>query len=271
MGVSFMARVDLADHPPPFAHYTGASLRFTTQRLRGQPPAMADGAFKPALLVIDFQEDFCPPNGALAVPDGRAIAPTVDALLDLPFAVRLATRDWHPPDHISFAVNHPGAEPLVSYTTIAHPSDPDPARHPPYETLLWPTHCIQGSPGAELVPELRRRDRLQGVVDKGTHRDVEMYSAFYDPFRVSDSGLAGRLRDEGVTDVFVVGLAADFCVRATAEHAHDEGFRSYIIQEGTRPVMPDKWPACRADILAKGVGIVSVDGDEVARVKALSS
>ncbi|UNI23015.1 Nicotinamidase [Purpureocillium takamizusanense] len=251
----------------------------------------ADGAFKPALLVIDFQEDFCPPDGSLAVPDGRSIAPVVNALLDLPFPVRLATRDLHPADHVSFAANHPGAQPFVSSTTITYPVDDDDttannsgnsssnsndgngeplARHPPpYETTLWPTHCVRGTPGAELVPELRRA-RLQGVVDKGQRRDVEMYSAFYDPFRVSDSGLAARLRDAGVTDVFVVGLAADFCVKATAEHARDEGFRSYIIAEGTRPVLPDKWAQCRDDILARGVKIVSVDGDEVARVKALS-
>ncbi|GJN75847.1 pyrazinamidase/nicotinamidase [Purpureocillium lilacinum] len=234
---------------------------------------MADGgAFKPALLVIDFQEDFCPPNGSLAVPHGRAIAPTVNALLALPFPVRLATRDYHPADHVSFAANHSGAQPFTSSTTIAYPSDTETgtnsASHPPYETTLWPTHCVQGTPGAELVPELRR-DRLQGVIDKGKRRDVEMYSAFYDPFRVSDSGLAGRLRDEGVTDVFVVGLAADFCVKATAEHAHDEGFHSYIIDEGTRPVLPDKWAECRDEITARGVKIVSVDGDEVARVKAL--
>lgn len=94
-----------------------------------------------------------------------------------------------------------------------------------------------------------------------------MYSAFYDPFHVSDSGLTGRLRDQGITDVYVVGLAGDYCVKATAEHAVDEGFTTFIVEEGTRPVMPDKWDECKKEILAKGVKIVSIDGPEVARIK----
>lgn len=130
-------------------------------------------------------------------------------------------------------------------------------------------HCVQGSPGAQLVPELDAA-RVHAVLDKGMDPRVEMYSAFYDPFRVSDSGLAERLRGQGVTDVFVVGLAADFCVKATAEHAVDEGFRSYIVEEGAKPVLPDKWPECRRDIFAKGVKIISAEGDEIARVKSLS-
>lgn len=96
-----------------------------------------------------------------------------------------------------------------------------------------------------------------------------MYSAFYDPFKGSDSGLKERLRTEGVTDVFVVGLAADFCVKATAEHAADEGFRTVIIEEGTEPVMPDKWEECRRAIIDHGVKLVSMDGGEVNRVKNL--
>ncbi|KAI9170774.1 Nicotinamidase [Paramyrothecium foliicola] len=224
---------------------------------------MAGSKFKAALLVVDFQEDFCPPNGSLAVPDGRAIAPTVNALLALPFAVKLATRDWHPRSHISFAANHAAAQPFTSSTTIVHPDEGD-ARS--YDTTLWPVHCVQDTPGAQLVPELHAA-RLHSVLDKGTHPALEMYSAFYDPFRVSDSGLAARLRDEGVTDVYVVGLAADYCVKATAEHAVDEGFNSFIVEQGTRPVMPDKWAECRKEITAKGIKLVSEDGPEVKRVK----
>lgn len=108
------------------------------------------------------------------------------------------------------------------------------------------------------------------VIDKGQDERVEMYSAFYDPFRVSDSGLGGRLKNEGVTDVFVVGLASDFCVKATAEHAVDQGYETYIVEEATKPVMPDQWEKCREGIIAKGVKMVSIDGDEVARVKALA-
>ncbi|KYK57290.1 nicotinamidase [Drechmeria coniospora] len=235
-----------------------------------------DASFRPALIVVDFQEDFCPPsghgahqdgrrprqNGSLAVPDGRSIAPQINELLTCPFAVKIATRDWHPPNHISFAPNHPPASTTV---TVRHPTEP----HREYSTALWPVHCVQSTPGAELVPELDAA-LLHDVVDKGTDPRFEMYSAFYDPFTISDTGLTDRLKAERITDVFVVGLAADFCVRATAEHARDEGFRSHIIEQATRPVVPDKWPECRRDILAKGVLIVSAQGPEVSRVRSLA-
>ncbi|KPM43040.1 hypothetical protein AK830_g3500 [Neonectria ditissima] len=220
--------------------------------------------FKAALIVVDFQEDFCPPNGSLAVPHGRSIAPTINTLLGLPFALKIATKDWHPPHHISFAANHPAAEPYTSSCTIVHPSDP--ART--YSTTLWPVHCVQGSPGAELVPELHA-DALHSVLEKGMDPTVEMYSAFYDPFHVSDSGLSKTLRDAAVTDVFVVGLASDFCVKATAEHAVEEGYRTFIVNEGTRPVLPDKWDECREGMEAKGINFTSIDGDEVARLKSI--
>lgn len=97
-----------------------------------------------------------------------------------------------------------------------------------------------------------------------------MYSAFWDPLRVVDSGLAERLRGEGVTDVFVVGLAGDYCVKSTAESAVEEGFATYIVKEGTRPVYADKWDDCQKEIEAKGVKMISIDGEEVARVKALA-
>ncbi len=97
-----------------------------------------------------------------------------------------------------------------------------------------------------------------------------MYSAFYDPFHVEDSGLAGRLRDHGVTHVYVVGLAADYCVKATAEHAVEEGFETYIVEEGTKPVVPDNWPECREGILQKGVKLVGIQGAEVERVAQLA-
>ncbi|KND88347.1 Nicotinamidase [Tolypocladium ophioglossoides CBS 100239] len=227
---------------------------------------MADAKpFKPALIIVDFQEDFCPPNGSLAVPNGRSVAPVVNHLLTLPFSLKLAPRDWHPPNHTSFAANHGDSPPFTSSTTVIHPSDPSRS----YTTTLWPVHCVQGTPGAQLVPELDVA-RVHAVIDKGMDPRVEMYSAFYDPFHVSDSGIAERLRAEGVTDVFVVGLATDFCVKATAEHALEEGFRSYIVEEGTKPVLLDQWPECRKNILAKGIKMISAEGDEITRVKSLS-
>ncbi|KAH6610052.1 pyrazinamidase nicotinamidase [Trichoderma cornu-damae] len=225
-----------------------------------------ESEFRPAIIVVDFQEDFCPPNGSLAVPKGRDIAPTVNSLLSLPFVVRIATRDKHPPNHVSFAENHPGAVPFESRHTIAHPTDPAKSD----TTLLWPTHCVLGTPGAELVPELDV-SRIDAVVDKGMDPTVEMYSAFYDPFRLSVSSLGDTLERKGVTDVFVVGLAADFCVKATAESAAAEGYRTYIVEEGTRAVMPETWESeGKREIQGKGIRIVSVEGDEVRRVRDLA-
>ncbi|RFU77261.1 pyrazinamidase nicotinamidase [Trichoderma arundinaceum] len=225
-----------------------------------------DAVFRPAIIVVDFQEDFCPPNGPLLVPEGRDIAPVVNSLLALPFVVRIATRDRHPQNHISFAENHPGTVALKSYHTIVHPTDPSKSD----TTLLWPTHCVLGTPGAELVPELDV-SKIDVVVDKGLNPNVEMYSAFYDPFRLSVSSLGGTLKENRVTDVFVVGLAADFCVKSTAESAAAEGYRTYIVEEGTRAVLREAWEAKgREEIEGKGVKFVSVEGDEIQRVKDLA-
>ncbi|KAL6923106.1 hypothetical protein ACHAP8_003996 [Fusarium lateritium] len=215
---------------------------------------MASGKpFKAALIIVDFQEDFCPPNGSLAVPEGRTIAPTINTLTALPFHLILATKDFHPPSHISFASNHPSSTPYTSTTTITHPHDSSRS----YTTTLWPIHCVQGTSGADLVPELDA-SRLHAVIEKGQDERVEMYSAFYDPFKVSDSGLAGMLGEQQVTDVFVVGLAADFCVKATAEDAVKEGYSTWIVNEGTKPVMPDKWEECRKGMEEKGIKFTSV-------------
>lgn len=108
------------------------------------------------------------------------------------------------------------------------------------------------------------------MLDKGQNEKVEMYSAFYDPFKVCDSGLKGMLRDKGVTDVFVVGLAGDYCVKATAESAVEEGYTTFIVDEGTRPVMPDKWDDCKREMEGRGIRFVSVDGHEVDKIKKLT-
>ncbi|KAK0734742.1 isochorismatase [Lasiosphaeria miniovina] len=226
----------------------------------------SEPGFKPALLVIDMQEDFCPPNGSLAVPDGRAVIPVINALLAAPtLAVRIATRDWHPADHISFASNHAGSkQPYVDTCTVVNPSNATET----YETRLWPVHCVADTPGAQLAAGLDPR-RIDRVLDKGTDARVEMYSAFYDPLRrprVSDSGLADALRAADVTHVYVVGLAADYCVRSTAVDARAEGFVVYVVNEGTRPVDTAAWGQCRAELEAAGVRVVSKDGPEVRRL-----
>lgn len=200
------------------------------------------------------------------MPNGRDVLPTINTLLTLPFPLKLATQDWHPQSHISFSSNHPSTAPFTSTHTITHPSDP--ARS--YTTTLWPDHCVQDSPGAALLPGLRT-DLVHDVIKKGKRDDVEMYSAFYDPFRLEDSGLAERLRGEGVGAVFVVGLAGDYCVRATALDARREGFEVVVVEEGTRCVDPTAWERIRGELNGVGVKVVGMESDEVARVRALGS
>ncbi len=228
-------------------------------------------AFVPALLIIDFQEDFLPPAGALAVPAGRDIAGTVAALLALPFATAVASQDWHPPDHVSFAANHapPDNRPFASRVRLANPLNPAET----VETQLWPVHCVQGSAGAALAPELDA-SRVRLVVRKGADRGVECYSAFGPPFRdppMPGTGLADALRAEGVTHVFVVGLAADYCVRCSAADAAREGFETVVVREGTRAVVPEAMDAVERELAELGVRMVSFDGEEVERVRRLKT
>ncbi len=200
----------------------------------------------------------------MAVFQGRETAVTANKLLDLPFVIKIATKDWHPQDHVSFASNHPGKRAGVDFTTVINPSNPAET----YETRVWADHCVQNTKGAELVPELHV-EKVDKVVEKGKRKEVEMYYAFYDPFnnpRVSDSGLAGLLREKGVTHVFVTGLTFDYCVKSTALDAVTEGFKTYIVAEGTRAADPGAWNAVENELRRKGVVLVSVEGAEVGRV-----
>jgi nicotinamidase-related amidase len=174
------------------------------------------------------------------VTGGRDIIPVINELLKLPFALKVATKDWHPQDHISFASNHPGKEPFKSTITIQHPNDPN---EKPLETLLWPDHCVQDTDGAKLVPKLNfpeEEDKVHRIVEKGQDKRVEMYSAFADDFGepVAKSNLAQILRDENITDVYCTGLAADYCVFHTARHSAKEGFRTWVVREAQKPVDP---------------------------------
>jgi len=201
------------------------------------------------------------------VPHGRDVIPTVSTLLSLPFTIKIATKDWHPQDHISFASNHPGKQPYTDFATVINPANATET----YATRLWPDHCVQGSRGAELIPELDAA-KIDRVVEKGMRKEVEMYSAFYDPLerpRVSDSGLAGILRSKNVTDVYVVGLAADYCVKATALDSAKEGFRTFVVEEGTRAVDEKAWEGVKAELRQKGVSVISADGEELKKVGSL--
>jgi nicotinamidase-related amidase len=171
--------------------------------------------------------------------------------------MKVATKDFHPPDHISFASNHPSPnnEAFKTMITIENPENPQETQ----QTLLWPDHCIQGTKGAELLPELDI-GKVQHIVEKGQDKRVEMYSAFADPFTnptISKSNLAQLLKDAQVTDVYVVGLAADYCVKFTALDAQKEGFNTFVVKEGTRPVAESNLSGVYEEYEKVGVQMIS--------------
>ena len=173
------------------------------------------------LLVVDVQRDFLP-GGALAVPDGDAVVALINRLGRMVPHV-LLTQDWHPPGHISFAESHPGRAPFEVVDV-------------PYgKQVLWPTHCVQGSPGAELAPGLD----LPGaelVVRKGHHPDVDSYSAFTEADGRTPTGLAGYLRERGFQRLFLAGLATDFCVGWSALDGRRAGFDVVVVEDACRAI-----------------------------------
>jgi nicotinamidase-related amidase len=200
---------------------------------------------------------------------GRDVSTTINKLLSLPFTLRVATKDWHPPDHISFASNHdpPNNKPFESTITIQNPLNPSETE----TTRLWPVHCVQGTKGAELIPELDQA-KLDDVIEKGMDKRVEMYSVFKDPFEnpcVYRSRITDVLKGKGVTDVFVVGLAHDYCVKYTAIDAVKEGFRTFMVEDGTRAVDPQAAKQVNEEMQQAGVVIVNSTGPEIKRVEAL--
>jgi nicotinamidase/pyrazinamidase len=174
-----------------------------------------------ALIVIDVQNDFCP-GGALAVAEGDRIIGRINGLMD-DFATVVLTQDWHPANHASFAANHPGAEPF-SLTTM--PYGPQ---------VLWPVHCVQGTPGAEFHAALRT-DPAQLIVRKGFRAGIDSYSAFFENDRTTATGLEGYLRNRGVTGLTFVGLATDYCVAYSALDAARLGFTAAVLEGATRAI-----------------------------------
>ncbi len=194
-----------------------------------------------ALIVIDVQNDFCP-GGALAVAEGDAIIPRINALMD-DFATIVLTQDWHPAAHASFAANHPGAAPF-SLTTM--PYGPQ---------VLWPTHCVIGTPGAAFHPALRT-DPAQMVIRKGFRAQIDSYSAFFENDRTTPTGLDGYLRSRGVTALTLCGLATDYCVAYSALDAARLGYAVTLLEDACRAIDLDgSLAAARAQMHAAGVAL----------------
>ncbi len=203
-----------------------------------------------ALLLIDIQPDFMP-GGALPVPEGDLIVePVVRLMRSGIFGVTVATQDWHPPNHISFAGNHPGKRPFESIELYGRPQ------------TLWPDHCIQGSRGAEIHSKLPLDD-VSVILRKGSDPLCDSYSAFRNNWNSRGerprTGLSGCLRERGVRSIFICGLARDFCVKWTAEDAADDGFATCVLWDLTRPVAPGSNDVVRSDLVSRGVEIAETD------------
>jgi len=192
-----------------------------------------------ALLMIDIQNDFCP-GGNLAVAGGNEIVARVNTL-QKDFAVKVLTQDWHPADHTSFAANQDGAEP---FSVVDMPYGPQ---------VMWPTHCVQGSKGAEFHRDLQT-DRADMIIRKGMRRAIDSYSAFFENDHKTATGLEGYLRERGVHDLVLVGLATDFCVRYSAVDAAKLGFDVTVLEGACRAIDLDgSLAVARRDMLDHGV------------------
>lgn len=174
-----------------------------------------------ALIIVDMQNDFCP-GGALPVPQGDQIVPGINDLQNR-FDLIVATKDWHPPDHLSFASNHRGKSPgdIIELYGLRQ--------------ILWPDHCVQNSRGAELVRALKR-EKIAKVFLKGTQKHIDSYSAFFDNGHEESTGLGDYLREKGVGRIFLVGLAADYCLKYTALDGLQLGFEVFVVRDATRGV-----------------------------------
>jgi nicotinamidase/pyrazinamidase len=194
-----------------------------------------------ALLLIDIQNDFLP-GGALAVPGGDEILPVINQLQPH-FDLVVATQDWHPADHKSFAANHAGKNPFEVIDLQG------------LEQVLWPRHCVQGTPGAAFSPALEL-NRAEAIFRKGMNPEIDSYSGFYDNGHLKTTGLADYLRSKKVTQVFVAGLAGDYCVYFTAKDALLEGFKTFLIEDACRPISQEGFEKAKADVKHQGGKII---------------
>jgi nicotinamidase/pyrazinamidase len=201
-----------------------------------------------ALLLVDLQNDFMP-GGSLAVTDGDAVVPVANRLMGR-YPLVVATQDWHPADHGSFAANHPGAD-LYALADLNG-----------LEQVLWPVHCVQGSEGAAFHQDLDQKP-LTKVFPKGTDPGVDSYSGFWDNGQRHASGLADWLREQAVDGVDILGLATDFCVRATSLDAVREGFATRLIVPGCRAVnlQPEDGEQALAEMREAGVELLHSEAE----------
>ncbi|WP_084123623.1 bifunctional nicotinamidase/pyrazinamidase [Aquiflexum balticum] len=196
-----------------------------------------------ALIIVDVQNDFMP-GGALAVKEGDQIVPIINNL-QLKFDFIVATQDWHPADHGSFASNHEGKR-VGEFIDLNGVNQ-----------ILWPVHCVQGTFGAEFHKDLEKH-HWKEVFQKGTNPRVDSYSGFFDNNRMGDTGLSSFLKKENVTDVYICGLATDYCVKFTVLDALEEGFKTFLVADATKAVNlnPGDYDLAIDEMLRKGATVV---------------
>lgn len=196
-----------------------------------------------ALLCVDIQNDFCP-GGALEVAEGDQVVPVANALIEQ-FGLVVATQDWHPANHKSFAAMHPWRYPgqVIELNGL--------------EQILWPIHCVQGSFGAEFVRELKQ-SAFDKVFVKGTDPEIDSYSGFFDNGHRKATGLGDYLKSKGVEEIYILGLALDVCVKYTVLDALELGFKAYLVEDGCRGVnlKPEDSERAIAEMREKGAIIV---------------
>jgi nicotinamidase/pyrazinamidase len=203
---------------------------------------------KNALILVDLQNDFLP-GGALAVPHGDEVIPLADELQSR-FDLVVATQDWHPSDHGSFAANHPGKNPGDRIILDG------------IEQILWPVHCVQNTHGAEFAP-LFDTSRLAHVFHKGTEKNIDSYSTFFDNAHRRHTGLAHYLEKRGIKNIYLMGLALDYCVKYSALDARHLGLNTYVIVDGCRGIELEPGDIARALDDMKRAGAVLLKSPEL--------
>lgn len=199
---------------------------------------------KSALIIVDVQNDFIP-GGALAVKEGDQVVPIINSLQGK-FQTVIATQDFHPANHGSFAANHPGKIPgeFIELNGLTQ--------------ILWPVHCVQGSNGAEFHKDLKR-ENWSAIFQKGMNPDVDSYSGFFDNARRGDTGLGDFLKEKGIKTVYISGLALDYCVKFTALDAVNLGFETWLIADASRAVnlKPTDGDSAIEEMESAGVKIIT--------------
>jgi nicotinamidase/pyrazinamidase len=194
-----------------------------------------------ALIIVDIQNDFTT-GGALEVSQGETIIPLVNELQSK-FDLIVATQDWHPASHKSFASNNQDKKPFEK--TVLH------GMH----QVLWPDHCVQGTAGADFHPALDMK-QVEAIFRKGMDLNIDSYSGFYDNGHLRSTGMSGYLKERAVTEVYVCGLAGDYCVYFTAKDAWREGFTTFLIEDATRSIDANGFEVAKEDLIRVGVRVV---------------